>query len=202
MYNSKTNEIKSEQPINQIESELPLFKRYGLKLLFIVVSCLSILIIYKKETDKQKFLQLEITHKRKIDSLEAIKAVPLIEKKSSKSFTEENLIKYLNEINIKFPDIVLAQAKLESGNYTSYLFRVNNNLFGMRKAEQRPTTTVRVDKRHAVYEDWQQSVLDYALLQSTILPKVKNKKQYIAYIGRNYAELPEGEYERLLNKFL
>lgn len=202
MYKSKTNEVKLEQTINTIESERPFIKRYGSKLLFIIVSAIFLLITCINAREKEKFIQLEISHKRLIDSLQTVQFNQSIEKKSGKSFTEENLVTYLNEINIKFPDVVLAQAKLESGNFTSYLFRVNNNLFGMKKAGQRPTTTISVNKKHAVYKNWQESVLDYALLQSTILPKVKTKKQYIAYIGKNYAELPHGEYEKLLNKFL
>ena len=38
-------------------------------------------------------------------------------------FTEEKLIKLLKELNFKFPHIVLAQAKIESGGYKSKIFK-------------------------------------------------------------------------------
>ena len=54
-----------------------------------------------------------------------------------KTFSEDELVELLNNCNIKYPYIVLAQAKLESSNFTSKIFRQNSNLFGMRKARQR-----------------------------------------------------------------
>ena len=48
-------------------------------------------------------------------------------------FTEKKLVELLKDCNFKYPYIILAQAKLESGNFTSSLFRSNNNMFGMKK---------------------------------------------------------------------
>ena len=55
----------------------------------------------------------------------------------TQKFSEENLIRYMKELNIKYPHIVLAQARIESGTYTSNIFKENHNLFGMKKAYQR-----------------------------------------------------------------
>jgi uncharacterized FlgJ-related protein len=46
------------------------------------------------------------------------------------SFSKDNLKKYIKLIGIKHPDVVYAQAKLETGNFKSRVFRENNNLFG------------------------------------------------------------------------
>ncbi len=52
-------------------------------------------------------------------------------------FSEEALIELIKDCNLKYPHIVLAQAKVESGHYKSRIFKQNNNLFGMRRARIR-----------------------------------------------------------------
>lgn len=42
----------------------------------------------------------------------------------------------LKRQNIKHPNIVLAQAKLETGHYTSDVCKKNNNLFGLMKGDK------------------------------------------------------------------
>ena len=82
-----------------------------------------------------------------------------------KSFSEDELVELLNNCNIKFPYIVLAQAKLESSNFTSKIFRQNHNMFGMRKARQRITTAKTEKDTYAFYETWTDCVYDYCLYQ-------------------------------------
>ena len=48
---------------------------------------------------------------------------------------DNNLMKELRKQNIAHPKIVLAQAKLETGNYRSALCLSHNNLFGLRKGD-------------------------------------------------------------------
>ena len=45
-------------------------------------------------------------------------------------FSTANMLKIMNQIGIAYPDVVLAQARLETGNFTSKVFKENNNLFG------------------------------------------------------------------------
>src|SRR5690554_580968 len=105
-------------------------------------------------------------------------------------FSEEAFINYLRDINIRFPEVVYAQAYLESGGFKSEIFKENNNLFGMKVARQRPTTALMLDRNHAVYDHWRSSVIDYALYQSHYLRTVKGRDEYINTIGRVYAEDP------------
>jgi hypothetical protein len=56
---------------------------------------------------------------------------------TSNKFSEEELIQLIKDLNMKFPHIVLAQAKLETGNFDSNIFKENNNLFGMKQARIR-----------------------------------------------------------------
>jgi uncharacterized FlgJ-related protein len=113
-------------------------------------------------------------------------------------FTKEKLILYVNSLNLKFPHIILAQAQLESGNFTSHIFKSNNNFFGMKQARSRPTTCIRLQHGHAYYNNWKDCVIDYALYQAAYLKNIKTEEQYYNYIGRNYAE--NANYAKIVKK--
>ena len=101
-------------------------------------------------------------------------------------FTKEKLIQYLKDLNIKYPEVVYAQAVMESGNFKSKMFRVDNNLFGMRKAKSR--CTVALDGgTYAKFKTWRESVIDYALYQTTFVKKIKSQSEYTNYLAENYA---------------
>lgn len=110
--------------------------------------------------------------------------------KERDKFSEELLLEYIFELNLKFPEIVFAQAKLESGNFSSPIFKENHNLFGMKMAKTRPTTAKGVRRNHAYYNNWRASVLDYALYQAAFLRKIQTEDEYYQYIGSSYAEDP------------
>lgn len=80
-------------------------------------------------------------------------------------FSEAAFKKYLKQIRIKYPETAFAQAKLESSNFTSKLFKNNNNLFGMQVAQKRVKTCERHPGVYAKYTSWKLSVLDYAFFQ-------------------------------------
>jgi flagellum-specific peptidoglycan hydrolase FlgJ len=101
---------------------------------------------------------------------------------------EKILFEYITSLNINYPYIVLAQAKLESNNFNSNIFKENNNLFGMKYARQRATTSLGVKNKHAFYSDWKQSVLDYALFYNKYLSKVKSEEEYLKYLSKVYSE--------------
>jgi len=105
-------------------------------------------------------------------------------------FSEVKLKEYIIELNIKFPHIVFAQAKLESGYFKSTIFKENNNLFGMKIATRRPTTNKGENRGHAVFDNWKESVLDYAFYQARFLGDIKTEGEYIQYLKANYAEDP------------
>ena len=102
----------------------------------------------------------------------------------------------IQQTNIAHPDIVYRQAVLESGNFTSAIFRENNNLFGMRRAYRRPHTQTGENRGYAVYGSWQMSVADYALWQAWSAKRL-DRQAYIQLLGRIYAE--DSEYINNLN---
>lgn len=110
---------------------------------------------------------------------------------SEKSFNEDKLIQTLKKLNIKFPYIVLAQSKLETANYNSTIFKVNNNLFGMKQAQLRITTSNGTELGHAHYNNWYESVIDYALYASRYLSDIDTEDEYYQFLKQNYAEDPK-----------
>ena len=110
-----------------------------------------------------------------------------LEGEKQRQFTEDKLVEKLKELNVKYPHIVLAQAKLESNNYSSRIFIDNNNLFGMKEAQVRINTAQGTQYRHAYYNTWQESVLDYAFWMATYGSKCKTENQYYELLS-GYAE--------------
>ncbi len=104
-------------------------------------------------------------------------------------FSEQNLIDYLLEVRIPHPHIVFAQARLETGHFTSTIFLENNNLFGMKRAYSRPSTAIGMNRGHAKYESWQDSVIDFALYKAYVA-QGKTEKEYFDLLKRSYAEDP------------
>ena len=105
-------------------------------------------------------------------------------------FSEPQLIKKISQLNFRYPHIILAQSYQETGHYKSGIFLENNNLFGMKEAMRRSTLAKGTNRGHAFYEDWQDSVVDYALFYSTYLSDIKTEGEYFEYLRQNYAEDP------------
>lgn len=110
--------------------------------------------------------------------------------KEKNEFSPDKLKTALVDLNVKFPHIVYAQARLETGNFTSKIFKENNNLFGMREATVRASTNKGTENDHAYFNDWYDSVIDYALYQANYLSDIKNEDEYLQYLKQNYAEAP------------
>ena len=125
---------------------------------------------------------------------------------------EHSIFCLLEKYNVKFSDWVLAQTLLETGYYQSRIFRMNNNLFGMKVSSRGYHIPVESmihqrqcgDKVHACYESIVRSVQDYAAWQEIRMAdyerkygKIKNGEQYLKFLdnivignisGYRYAE--------------
>jgi uncharacterized FlgJ-related protein len=115
-------------------------------------------------------------------------------------FSESSMINLAKSLGVKYIDIMVAQARIETGWYTSKIFIHNNNLFGMKFPERRITTAIGSNRGHAQYISWQQSVADYKIWQSKVLINNKSRRKYLSYIGRTYAE--DSNYINLIKKQL
>lgn len=103
-------------------------------------------------------------------------------------FNEKALIELIKDCNLKYPHIVLAQAKIESGNFKSNIFRQNNNMFGMRRARMRVTSAQSEKDTFAYYRDWMDCVYDYAMYQTSIMCDVNSEEEYLNKLGEKYAQ--------------
>lgn len=116
---------------------------------------------------------------------EETKAIILSEQNE---FSRDKLKEYILQLNIKYPHIVMAQAEIETGYFSSKIFKENNNIFGMKQARQRPTTSLGTDNNHAYFENWKSSVIDYALFQAAYLKDIDSEEEYFQYLKANYAQ--------------
>ena len=115
-------------------------------------------------------------------------------------FSPSNMLITMTEMGIVYPDIVMAQARIETAHFTSKIFKENHNLFGMKLPKQRNTTAIGEQYNHAEYTSWRQSVIDYKLWQDRVLTKVKSKRAYLKYLHKNYAT--NKQYVTLIKKMI
>lgn len=166
--------------------ETPKKKTY-VKIVVYTLVCFSVLFTLGYFSGTNNYIINRFTNKTEVTDTLVIHGEP---------FTEEALIRLLKDCNMKYPYIVLAQAKLESGDFKSKVFKQNNNMFGMRKARQRITAAQSEKNTYAYYRDWIDCVYDYGMYQSSVMCNVANEDEYFTKLGARYAEDP-GYIEKL-----
>jgi len=102
---------------------------------------------------------------------------------------ESILLDSLRSWNCYFPELVLKQMKLETGNFKSNIFLKTNNLMGMTYPMKRKTTAIGKFSsgkyNYACYENWIESAKDYLIFQQTYF-KPDYYHQFLRDVG--YAE--------------
>ena len=93
------------------------------------------------------------------------------------SQTKEEVYNYLIQINCKYPEIVTAQAILETGYFKSYSCKKRHNLFGLR-----------YDHKYLIFDNWRESCDAYL---SKIQYKYKEGDYYIFLNELGYATDPD-----------
>jgi uncharacterized FlgJ-related protein len=119
--------------------------------------------------------------------------------RTNSTFSEEALIKEIENLPFRFKDLVLAQAILESGNYSSPVFKEGFNLFGLREAKARLTTSKGTHLNHAYYNNWKESVLDRLLYETKYLGNL-SRADYLKYLDASYAQA--GNYDKVLESII
>jgi uncharacterized FlgJ-related protein len=132
------------------------------------------------------FIAYKIGLNNSIQELSTEERITLINEKDS--FSKEKMATMLDDLNVKFPWIPMAQSMIETGHWKSEVFLENNNLFGMREAKSRITTSIGTNLNHAEYNSWRESVYDYAFYQSRYLGSIKTESEYYQYLAASYAE--------------
>jgi len=131
---------------------------------------------------------IPIKSKYNIDNYTEYEKILILEQ--AMAFSEEKLINSIGKLNFKYPHIVYAQSLVETGNFTSKIFKENNNLFGMREAKVRLNLALGTQYNHAYYDSWENSLMDYALYAASYLKDLNTEEKYFTYLGKNYAEDP------------
>ena len=99
------------------------------------------------------------------------------------------LYQFLLDNNAWYPDILLKQAKIESANYTSDVYKNTNNLYGMKKVGKRQTTQVNnTYKGYGCYNNWCLSVLDRMLWDIFVFNGEKPSREKYLKAMSIYAE--------------
>lgn len=102
---------------------------------------------------------------------------------------EEGLEEALNYYGIKHPEIVKAQAVLETGHFSSEVCRGKNNLFGLYDSK---------NKRYYEFDHWSESVLAY---KKYIQNRYKSDSSYYRFLSSiKYASDPN--YVREVKKIV
>ena len=120
--------------------------------------------------------ELELKNKKLVNHLKNDEVANIKWRQNHFILSKENLHQELTAQGVHFPDIVLAQAILETGNFKSSACLEHNNLFGLRNN----------NGTYMSFSHWTLSVSAY----KKYIQKYKNKpKDYYSYIHNlGYAE--------------
>ena len=111
-------------------------------------------------------------------------------------FSTDGLKRYMELIHIIHPTKVYKQAILETGNFTSDIFKENHNLFGMKMPHTRISTAIGENRGHAKYRHWTDSVDDYLEWQDFYMDNGWDMADYYSFLK----DIPYAEDPRYINK--
>lgn len=159
-------------------------------LIGLIIGVVVTLILTPKNTPKpsENTIRIEMV-KDSVKSISKYKDVKVTQVKPNtkqKVLNESNLKEELTKNNIPHVNIVLAQAKLETGNFKSNLVRTHQNIFGLKKGN-----------RYRRYSHWTECVEDY----KKCISNRYSGGSYYAFLNRiGYASHPN--YTGLLKEMV
>jgi len=161
---------------------------------FILIS-IMLLLIYSYHQEVNKLKEERDYYMSKIKSF----------KDSVYNYTklnEKNILFWCDYFNVKFSRVVLAQMKLESGNFTSDLSIIHNNLSGMKKTRVRNTTAIYETKTgFSGYTNYIEHIKDIKMWQDfNYIDTIRTEKDYIDYLSKVYAD--DKNYKSKIYKML
>jgi hypothetical protein len=129
----------------------------------------------------------------KINSI--VEKIPVIINHNQEKCTPENVKAYIEELNLKYPDVVYQQVMLESNWLRSSLTKTHNNIICMANATLRPTLGHNVGTRFASYNNWKECLVDYAIWQAAYSKGITTKEDYYSLLDNIYcpSELEENK---------
>jgi len=108
----------------------------------------------------------------------------------------DRAIEIMEEMGIRFPRIVFCQMVLETGSFSSAIYKFNHNPFGMKESSRNWDSGSQ--KGHAYYHSLHEAMMDYADWQKSWSRsrQAKTEEEYLAFLnnlngkGLRYAEDP------------
>lgn len=148
---------------------------------------LFMIIKYQQEKSNNKILTEEIQQEEQVLSLEYSIGYWFIN--TPEEINDTVLYQFLLDNNAWYPDILLKQAKIESANYSSNIYKSTNNLYGIKKVGKRQTTQLNnTYNGYGCYSNWCLSVLDRMLWDVFVFKGEKpSREEYLKAMGI-YAE--------------
>jgi len=125
-----------------------------------------------------------------------IEYIPIVYRAKSEVFNKEEFKQEIFNSNAKFPNIVWKQCVLESGNFTSPIFKEANNAFGMRISTQRQTLCIGEYAGFSEYRNLHESLGDYLLWQANYCKEIQTEEEYLVFLDKIYAP-NQGYVEKL-----
>jgi uncharacterized FlgJ-related protein len=115
-----------------------------------------------------------------------VQRIPVYLEHKEDPCNDETVKAYIASLHLKYPDIVYRQVILESGHFQSPIYRDLNNLLGMEATAGRPTLGTNIGQRFARYNNWKESIADYAIWQATMAREVRNEEEYYYLLDKVY----------------
>ena len=142
---------------------------------------------YHQEKSNNEILTEKIQKEEQILSLEYSIGYWFIN--TPEEINDTVLYQFLLDNNAWYPDILLKQAKIESANYSSNVYKNTNNLYGMKKVGKRQTTQLNnTYNGYGSYNNWCLSVLDRMLWDMFVFKGEKpSREEYLKEMSM-YAE--------------
>lgn len=134
----------------------------------------------------------------------ALIASKLFRQKFSQKTSQFNEISKAGYPNLE--KFIIAQSKFETGNFSSPIFKENNNLFGMKLPKSRSTTAIGENRGHAKFSNTRDSVIDLTMwlnMYKSQAQKITTLSEYVAFLkSKRYFEDSITNYLNGLKKWL
>lgn len=136
--------------------------------------------------------------KEKVRYIESEEVINLV---TNNSFTLEAFKKEVKQSKFKYPDIIIAQALIESEHFSSPVWRENHNMFGMKSARTRFTLAIDDNLNHAVFKNWKDCVKDRLIYDALYLNNL-SRAQYLKFLDKRYARAGGTSYSELIEQVI
>jgi uncharacterized FlgJ-related protein len=144
------------------------------------------------------FSSMQYVEKTKVEMIKSEAVINLI---TNESFSKEKFFEEVDRSHFKFPDIIKAQALIESQHFSSPVWKENNNALGMRLPNSRFTVATGSNLGHATYRTWKDCIKDRLIYEALYLNDL-SKNQYYTYLDKVYARAGSTNYSDLIKTLI